>query len=239
MRAQPRPLAGWRPRPGPCHAAANAAGGSRLVSEQRSHRRGPVALAGDVAIGVFFVALGLFEPMTASLPSQLSIGRLVLCLLHVVVGTLFVVRRPLRERARFVELLVGVPPLLIGGIATGLAGPTHTWPLGAEYVFSLGGLGAAASLATLGRCFAILPGARGVVSRGPYAIIRHPAYFCETIMLIGAAWALGIPAGAALLGLGLVALVLRIVFEERPLLRLPEYRVYAARVRYRLLPGLW
>ena len=34
-------------------------------------------------------------------------------------------------------------------------------------------------------------------------------------------------------------LAARIVAEERLLAELPEYRGYAARVRFRLLPGVW
>ena len=41
------------------------------------------------------------------------------------------------------------------------------------------------SFVFLGRCFAILPAIRGIVSRGPFVIVRHPAYLGELIMVVG------------------------------------------------------
>ncbi len=79
-----------------------------------------------------------------------------------------------------------------------------------------------------------------VVSTGPYRFIRHPGYagwclymICLPLML-GSLVAL-IP-GAIAAGLDVV----RTYLEDRILLEeLPEYREYADRVRYRLVPGVW
>lgn len=79
-----------------------------------------------------------------------------------------------------------------------------------------------------------------VVTDGPYRFIRHPSYatgIAACLMapiLLGSLWAL-IPCG-------LVALVtiIRTALEDKTLLEeLDGYREYAARVRYRLLPGIW
>ncbi len=79
-----------------------------------------------------------------------------------------------------------------------------------------------------------------VVSGGPYAWVRHPGYagalwsYLATPFLLGSWWAL---APTALL---CVILVLRTALEDRALHEdLAGYRDYAARVRYRLFPGVW
>ncbi|MDP3854651.1 isoprenylcysteine carboxylmethyltransferase family protein [Phenylobacterium sp.] len=79
-----------------------------------------------------------------------------------------------------------------------------------------------------------------VVDTGPYRLVRHPLYVGAMLFFAGASlmleswWAL---AGGMLLTL-LVAV--RAVGEEHVLRReLPGYEEYAARVRYRLVPGVW
>jgi protein-S-isoprenylcysteine O-methyltransferase Ste14 len=79
-----------------------------------------------------------------------------------------------------------------------------------------------------------------VVSSGPYRWMRHPGYagallaYFATPVLLDSFW--------ALLPVALVTgvLLLRTALEDRTLHdELPGYRDYAARVRYRLLPGIW
>lgn len=76
--------------------------------------------------------------------------------------------------------------------------------------------------------------------KGPYAALRHPIYLAAIIIFALTPAALGSAAGfgpAALLSLFVAA---RTALEDRLLLRsLPGYREYAARVPYRLLPGVW
>lgn len=90
---------------------------------------------------------------------------------------------------------------------------------------------------------------RGIVSRGPYAIVRHPAYVCKN----AAWWIGGIPIIGfqlqhsvydALLTVGSIiawsaVYVLRALTEEDHLRSVDgDYDVYAAKVRYRFIPGL-
>ncbi|HEY73492.1 MAG: isoprenylcysteine carboxylmethyltransferase family protein [Chloroflexi bacterium] len=79
-----------------------------------------------------------------------------------------------------------------------------------------------------------------VVSGGPYRFVRHPGYVgivlysLTTPFLLDSPWAL-IPGGLTVL-----LIIVRTVVEDRTLLaELDGYREYAARVRYRLLPGVW
>jgi protein-S-isoprenylcysteine O-methyltransferase Ste14 len=85
-------------------------------------------------------------------------------------------------------------------------------------------------------------GERGqrVIDTGPYAVVRHPMYAGALLYFIGAPLLLGSWLG--LLGAPVLALLLalRIVYEESTLRAgLPDYAGYAARVRWRLVPGLW
>ena len=79
-----------------------------------------------------------------------------------------------------------------------------------------------------------------VIDTGPYAVVRHPMYASASLYLIGTPLALGSYWGFGALALMLPFLVLRLLDEERLLAReLPGYAAYEARVRYRLIPGLW
>jgi|SRR5208282_659259 len=79
-----------------------------------------------------------------------------------------------------------------------------------------------------------------VVSTGPYAIVRHPLYASLLIYLPATALVLGSWAGLAGSAVFLGAFVFRTAMEDRELQRsLPGYSEYAARVRYRLIPGIW
>jgi protein-S-isoprenylcysteine O-methyltransferase Ste14 len=79
-----------------------------------------------------------------------------------------------------------------------------------------------------------------VVSTGPYAWVRHPMYTGTILFFVGAPLLLGSWWGVAMSPLFVVLFAIRTRIEERALIAgLPEYADYTARVRYRLLPGLW
>jgi protein-S-isoprenylcysteine O-methyltransferase Ste14 len=79
-----------------------------------------------------------------------------------------------------------------------------------------------------------------VVSTGLYGVVRHPMYMGTLPLTIAMPLALG-SWWALLPVIAIVpALVWRLVDEERVLRRdLPGYAAYCARVRYRLVPGIW
>ena len=96
-----------------------------------------------------------------------------------------------------------------------------------------------ASLLGLGRWFGVWPALRGLETRGPYRLVRHPMYLgylfadigynlyeynAGTVLLVIAGWA---------------SLFYRIRAEERTLSQDAGWPSYVALVRYRLLPGLW
>ena len=79
-----------------------------------------------------------------------------------------------------------------------------------------------------------------VVDTGVYGIVRHPMYAGSPCVNVGLSLWLGSYVAALLALVPFALLVLRIGLEERVLRReLPGYSEYAARVPYRLLPGIW
>jgi protein-S-isoprenylcysteine O-methyltransferase Ste14 len=85
------------------------------------------------------------------------------------------------------------------------------------------------SFVVLGRCFGLLPEARGLVTRGPYRLVRHPVYLGEFVAVGGL-----LIASSTLRNLGLVvafaaAQSVRMRLEERALAdEFPEYVSYSA-----------
>lgn len=78
------------------------------------------------------------------------------------------------------------------------------------------------------------------VSRGPYSFIRHPGYLGMALNTLPLPLIARSGAALAPAFLAIVIIVIRTAVEDRMLLdRLPGYREYAQRVRYRLLPPLW
>ena len=90
---------------------------------------------------------------------------------------------------------------------------------------------------------------RGIVMRGPYAVIRHPAYTCKNMAwwigsapLVSAAFSQSLSSGmlalASLVGWTMLY-ILRAITEEDHLRSVDgAYAAYAERVRYRFVPGL-
>jgi protein-S-isoprenylcysteine O-methyltransferase Ste14 len=79
-----------------------------------------------------------------------------------------------------------------------------------------------------------------LISTGPYALVRHPKYDGDLVMVVGIALALGSWWALALLVVTIPVLVIRILDEERVLAKeLPGYTEYEHKVRYRLVPHLW
>lgn len=79
-----------------------------------------------------------------------------------------------------------------------------------------------------------------VIDHGPYRIIRHPGYAGMIPAMPFSALALGSWPALAVALVYSALIVRRVIFEDRFLhAHLPGYREYAARVKYRLVPGAW
>jgi uncharacterized membrane protein (UPF0127 family) len=123
------------------------------------------------------------------------------------------------------------------------ARPSYSPLFGAEGVYFtiqlVGVVGAAASLGVLGRSFGLVAANRGIRTRGPYSVIRHPLYASYFITDLG--YTLESPStwNALVFVLVMAFQVVRIRTEEEFLREDPHYLRYCAQVPYRLVPRLW
>lgn len=124
---------------------------------------------------------------------------------------------------------------------------------GGPLLFDLGSLGAAirlgaliASLAmssialsVLGRSFSLTPEARSVVTTGPYRLVRHPLYLCESIAIGSFLVVSGRVTILVLVGVVLGVQVLRSRLEESVLTAaFPDYQRLFRGVAH-FLPGIY
>jgi protein-S-isoprenylcysteine O-methyltransferase Ste14 len=113
------------------------------------------------------------------------------------------------------------------------------WPTGGFVLVTFAAFLSIASLLSLGRRFGVFPALRGLATRGPYRIVRHPMYLAYLVADIAynlQEWNFGT---ALLVIAGWTSLLYRIHAEERLLSHAAGWPAYVAKVRYRLLPGLW
>jgi protein-S-isoprenylcysteine O-methyltransferase Ste14 len=148
---------------------------------------------------------------------------------------------PLRRNRSPVGVIVALVSQL-AVIAVGLFGASTDGGAAviASDVLLIAGLAfAIASVAVLGRCFGILPDVRGLVTRGPYRLVRHPLYLGELTAVLGVVLGSREPLWAGLTWLVCAGLQLvRTGYEERNIrAEFPEYDEYAARTK-RLIPGV-
>ena len=142
--------------------------------------------------------------------------------------------RPSREPVAFAACALAI----LGAVSIREPGPdaSTAWLVVGE-VLALASCGfLLASVLTLGTCFGVLPEVRGLVTRGPYKLVRHPVYLGELGgclgLVLGAPTAWNLSAAGVLLAAQLV----RMRLEERALeLEFSEYAAYAAHTP-RLIP---
>lgn len=148
---------------------------------------------------------------------------------------------PLRRNRSTVGVIVALVSQL-AVIAVGLFGARTDGGVAvlASDVLLIAGLAfAICSVAVLGRCFGILPDVRGLVTRGPYRLVRHPLYLGELTAVLGIVLGSRRPLLAGGTWLVCVGLQLaRTSYEERNIrAEFPQYDEYAARTK-RLIPGV-
>lgn len=79
-----------------------------------------------------------------------------------------------------------------------------------------------------------------VITSGPYQYVRHPGYGAMLLLQASAPLILGSWVTFLPVILIVVLFIIRTLLEDRTLREeLPNYAEYAARTRYRLLPGVW
>lgn len=153
-------------------------------------------------------------------------------------AVLFLVRRPTACVSRNAVAWIAAP---IGSFAMLFARPSSEGlpALPCELLQLAGVFLALVSLATLGRSFGLVAANRGVKTRGPYRVVRHPAYSGYLVAYCGYVLANPTLPNLALLVLGTGFQLLRVHEEERVLAGDLRYQQYCGAVRYRMIPRLY
>jgi protein-S-isoprenylcysteine O-methyltransferase Ste14 len=145
-------------------------------------------------------------------------------------------RRPARSPSAFIACAVAMAAVVV------LGNPPVDTPTG---VILAGDAIAVAfcawllvSVTFLGHCFGVLPEARGLVTHGPYGVVRHPLYLGEIGATMGLVLAAPTLPNAFILLALIIAQVIRMRLEERALLAaFPDYALYVQLVP-RIIPSL-
>jgi protein-S-isoprenylcysteine O-methyltransferase Ste14 len=152
----------------------------------------------------------------------------------------YLIRRP----ARTVSRRWGDWALAFGGTFAGVLlrpfGAHPQWGVTTGLVLQLVGLAiCVASFLALGRSFGFVAADRGLVRRGPYAVVRHPIYASYLLLQLGYVLQSISLRNALVVLLASGCNVGRAVVEDRLLATNDEYSDYRNRVRWRLIPGVW
>jgi protein-S-isoprenylcysteine O-methyltransferase Ste14 len=152
----------------------------------------------------------------------------------------YLIRRP----ARTVSRRWGDWLLAFGGTFGGVlfrpVGAHPQWGITTGLAFQLVGLTiCVASFLTLGRSFGFVAADRGLVQRGPYAIVRHPIYASYLLLQFGYLLQSISLQNVLVMVFASGCNVGRAMAEDRLLATNREYTAYRRQVRWRLLPGVW
>jgi protein-S-isoprenylcysteine O-methyltransferase Ste14 len=209
------------------------------ASPGRTGRTGRVAIVLDIGerillAGLYMLLVRRLWPSLAETP----INALLIAAETIVIGFVLCRRQTssiTKSPADWLLALCGtLPPLFFraGGLQLALAAP-------AAILMATGILIQVWAKFSLRRSFGIAAANRGVKVGGPYGLIRHPMYVGYAITWIGFLSVNGLWTNLALASFAATMQILRIVVEERLLRNDPEYGAYMARVRYRILPGVF
>ena len=175
----------------------------------------------NILLGVSILSWAVLG-LTATDEPQLTPVRLMISALHLFAGSLLLLRGPVERHGSVASCLAILSSLVVSGWAIGRAPTFHQWHLPAQLTFICGGVVALLGFVYLGRSFSILPAVRSTVVRGPFQIVRHPAYLGELIMILACSIAELSLWSVAPLVATLPLVVLRILAEERVLITEPE-----------------
>jgi len=231
------------------HVQALRAPGVRSLSVDAWHYARPAAFDRPSTVIAFDfcerVIIGcLFGSFAYRIASHFAITADLSTLLIIVSEALpiaFIIgRRPSATLSRqptdwLVGIAATIAPLMITPNATGSIAPQTVW-----FTIMIAGMYIQiAAKVILGRSFGIIAANRGVRTLGPYRFVRHPMYAGYTLTHAGFLLTMPSLLNLAVYSLALALQIARILREERVLTQDAAYRQYAARVRYRLLPGVF
>ncbi len=152
----------------------------------------------------------------------------------------YLIRRPARATSRRMRDWLLAFGGTFGGVLFRPDGAHPQWGLTAGLVVQLCGLAICiASFLALGRSFGFVAADRGLVKRGPYAIVRHPIYASYLMLQAGYLLQSISIRNALVMVLASGCNVGRAMAEDRMLATNDQYDAYRSRVRWRLIPGVW
>jgi protein-S-isoprenylcysteine O-methyltransferase Ste14 len=208
------------------------AAGQVLAPGTRSPRRSRVDLATDVAAALIWVALAFVNVLRFAYGTNPLDGGLFL--FNTLIAWSFLRRQPALRKGAWWESILAwtgtLAPLVVfrhanrGLPAAGLALQGVAW------------IGMIAALGSLRRSFGAAPADRGLVTHGPYRLVRHPLYAAELLFYLGYCVANLSWANLACLALLIVIQVIRLLREEKVI---SGYEGYSRQVRWRLIPWIF
>jgi protein-S-isoprenylcysteine O-methyltransferase Ste14 len=190
-------------------------------------------------VGAASAAVFAYASLHFYLQSHRPIG-IVFALQQSLVALVYLIRRPARRVTHRLEdwCLAFVGTFI--GVLLRPNGEHAAWGIWAGTVFQLVGAAVViACLVTLGRSFGFAAGDRGVVTRGPYTVVRHPMYAAYVLLGFGYLLQSVSLSNAAIVVIGTLCNGGRALAEERLLAGNPDYLAYRRRVRRRIVPGVW
>jgi len=186
----------------------------------------------------------LFALLTISLAAEFRRTGHITGLLLVGSEALVVVLTIVRRRTQLVDRSPMAAILtVVSLVGPPLLRPTAVDPLASDQMTAvLSGIGFAIVVygkISLGRSFGLIPANRGVVTAGPYNLVRHPIYAGYLITHVAFVVAHPTFMNAGIVLLADTALVWRALLEERVLAGDGAYRAYCSRVAWHLVPGVF
>src|SRR6202046_3733042 len=152
----------------------------------------------------------------------------------------YLIRRPARAVSRRMTDWLLAFGGTFGGVLFRPDGAHPPWGLTAGLVVQLFGLAlCVTSFLTLGRPCGFVAAARGLVKRGPYAIVRHPIYVSYLFLQAGYVLQSISIRNALVMVFASGCNVGRAIAEDRMLATNDRYDDYRSQVRWRLIPGVW
>jgi protein-S-isoprenylcysteine O-methyltransferase Ste14 len=170
---------------------------------------------------------------------------------HRLIGAAFLVEQTwvvvaylIRRPARAVSRRSGAWLLAFGGTFGGVLfrpiGAHPPWGVSIGLGIQLLGLAICfGSFLALGRSFGFVAADRGLVMRGPYAVVRHPIYGSYLLLQAGyvlqsiSVW------NALVMSFVTTCNVGRVLVEDCVLATSEHHEAYRSQVRWRMLPGVW
>ena len=158
------------------------------------------------------------------------------------IAVLFLLRRPARVSSKQLKEWLAA---IVGTFAGFAYTQKNAYPLlpATAYGTAFALMGAALVLSilavlSLGRSFGIVPANRGIKTRGPYAVVRHPIYACYLLydmlfLSLRFSWL-----NLLVFGTFCLSTYLRSRYEEKILLQDAAYRQYVQETPYMFFPKI-